>query len=332
MIDSIKRISLDIHSSMSKEIVNANRGDTGRKIYISLVDGGIPYTITEDCYAVFTATKADGTILYNHCDIEDNVIVYEFTDQTASTVGRVNCEIKLYGADDALITSPGFKILVYGTVYDENEKLGSTDEATALTHLISEATCAISAANEAAANAAAAADEIQTARENGAFDGEDGLTPVKGEDYFTEEDVTEIAKQAASLVGAVKTVNGVAPDENGNVNVAGGGSGGTTQKIELSNGKETDGRNNVTIEVTATDANGITVTQTAKVTDGEKGEKGDTGARGEKGETGEKGEKGDKGDTGAAGYSPVRGTDYWTDADKAEIKSYVDTAILGGAW
>lgn len=45
--------------------------------------------------------------------------------------------------------------------------------------------------------------------------------------------------------------------------------------------------------------------------------------------------KGEKGDTGAAGkdgYSPVRGTDYWTDADKAEIKSYVDEAILGGAW
>lgn len=39
-------------------------------------------------------------------------------------------------------------------------------------------------------------------------------------------------------------------------------------------------------------------------------------------------------DTGivAEGYTPVKGTDYWTDADKAEIKSYVDEAILGGAW
>jgi len=35
---------------------------------------------------------------------------------------------------------------------------------------------------------------------------------------------------------------------------------------------------------------------------------------------------------GAPGYSPVKGTDYWTDADKAEIKAYVDEAILGGAW
>ncbi|MBQ3118163.1 MAG: hypothetical protein IJC10_00160 [Clostridia bacterium] len=29
---------------------------------------------------------------------------------------------------------------------------------------------------------------------------------------------------------------------------------------------------------------------------------------------------------------PVKGEDYWTDEDKAEIKSYVDEAILGGAW
>lgn len=32
------------------------------------------------------------------------------------------------------------------------------------------------------------------------------------------------------------------------------------------------------------------------------------------------------------GYSPIRGVDYWTEEDKAEIKSYVDEAILGGAW
>lgn len=39
-----------------------------------------------------------------------------------------------------------------------------------------------------------------------------------------------------------------------------------------------------------------------------------------------------KGDKGNPGYTPVRGTDYWTDADQAEIKSYVDEAILNGEW
>ncbi len=54
--------------------------------------------------------------------------------------------------------------------------------------------------------------------------------------------------------------------------------------------------------------------------------KGDTGAAGKDGLPGADGKNGED------GYTPRRGTDYWTDADKAEIKSYVDEAILGGAW
>lgn len=38
------------------------------------------------------------------------------------------------------------------------------------------------------------------------------------------------------------------------------------------------------------------------------------------------------GGSGSDGYTPQKGVDYWTEEDKAEIKSYVDEAILGGAW
>ena len=84
---------------------------------------------------------------------------------------------------------------------------------------------------------------------------------------------------------------------------------------------------------------------------GEKGDKGDTGATGQKGDTGPKGDKGDpftysdfteaqlatlkgpKGDTGEAGApgkTPVRGTDYWTAADKQEIVNSVIAALPDG--
>lgn len=65
---------------------------------------------------------------------------------------------------------------------------------------------------------------------------------------------------------------------------------------------------------------------------GERGEKGEQGEPGAKGDKGDKGESGQNGANGVDGYTPKRGTDYWTEADKAEIKSYVDEAILGGAW
>lgn len=51
-----------------------------------------------------------------------------------------------------------------------------------------------------------------------------------------------------------------------------------------------------------------------------------------RGANGAQGEKGERGDKGEDGYTPQRGTDYWTQADIAEIKGYVDDAILGGAW
>ena len=60
--------------------------------------------------------------------------------------------------------------------------------------------------------------------------------------------------------------------------------------------------------------------------------KGTDGKDGQKGEKGDKGDNGKDGADGKDGYSPIRGTDYWTPEDIAEIKTYVEDAILGGAW
>jgi len=35
---------------------------------------------------------------------------------------------------------------------------------------------------------------------------------------------------------------------------------------------------------------------------------------------------------GTNGYTPVRGTDYWTQADIDAMHQYIDDQILGGAW
>lgn len=45
-----------------------------------------------------------------------------------------------------------------------------------------------------------------------------------------------------------------------------------------------------------------------------------------------RGPAGDPGPAGEAGHTPERGVDYWTEDDVAEIKAYVDEAILGGKW
>lgn len=66
---------------------------------------------------------------------------------------------------------------------------------------------------------------------------------------------------------------------------------------------------------------------------GDKGDKGDTGAQGiqgiqgEKGADGAKGDKGDKGDPGADGKTPVKGVDYYTEADKSEFSEYIASEL-----
>ena len=52
---------------------------------------------------------------------------------------------------------------------------------------------------------------------------------------------------------------------------------------------------------------------------GAPGAKGDPGAQGIQGEKGDKGDTGAQGEPGADGYTPVKGVDYFTAADKAEI-------------
>lgn len=49
-----------------------------------------------------------------------------------------------------------------------------------------------------------------------------------------------------------------------------------------------------------------------------------TGPPGENGKDGKDGAAGASGADGKDGYTPQRGVDYWTDADKAKIKAYVD--------
>lgn len=58
-----------------------------------------------------------------------------------------------------------------------------------------------------------------------------------------------------------------------------------------------------------------------------KGDTGDTGPQGIQGVQGPQGERGPAGADGADGHTPVKGTDYWTASDKAEIVAEVTAAL-----
>lgn len=60
---------------------------------------------------------------------------------------------------------------------------------------------------------------------------------------------------------------------------------------------------------------------------GAPGAQGIQGVQGAKGDKGDKGEKGDTGSPGKDGYTPIKGADYFTEADKAEMVSAVLASI-----
>ena len=311
MIDSCVRLTLDIQETSMPVAIKTKRGDTSRKLLINLSDGGIPYHITDDCYATFTAVKSDGTKINNPCTIENCVITYQFTEQTCAAVGRMVAEIKLYGASKKLITSASFLINVFDTVFKDGDEVSSEGEMNTLDALIAETVGLIN--------------EVQDKLEKGEFVGPQGEPGPAGPQGPQGE---------KGETGATGPEGPQGPQgENGDTGATGpqgpkGDTGATGPQGPKGDTGETGPQG-------PKGDTGETGPQ------GPKGDTGATGPQGPKGDTGETGPQGPKGDTGATGpqgpkgntgYSPVRGTDYWTDSDIDTIKAYVDDAILGGAW
>ncbi len=151
-------------------------------------------------------------------------------------------------------------------------------------------------------------------------DGEDGYTPQKGKDYFDGED----GAAATITVGTVTTGE---PDSaaqvtnSGNENAAvfdfvipagkNGKDGEDGKAATISIGSVTTGAAGSSAEVTNSGTENAAVLNFT-IPEGKAGKDGQDGAPGQ---------------NGSPGYTPQRGTDYWTDADKAEIEGYVDTAV-----
>lgn len=166
-------VTLDVQQSRQGCLLDMHRGDTHRRLYIRLTDGGVPYPVDPEVFAVLTAKGADGTVLYNPCAVEDGGLRYDITAQTTAREGELDCQVKLYHSDGLvpvlpdgtvdttagnirLLTSARFGIRIHSAVYNGQEPLAPQSEFSAL---------------EAAV---AAANSVVRAYENGELKGEKG--------------------------------------------------------------------------------------------------------------------------------------------------------------
>lgn len=163
-----KNISLDVYDDITSQLtLSVKQGDTARGIRVSLTDHGKVFKIHDNCYAVFSGKKSNGVFISDGCIIQNNTIIYNFTDAVVSVTTQIDCELIVYSANGEKITSPSFMVFVYKTI--EEEYAGDVVESnsfTVLNDLISNATETIAVANDAIDRTNTAIDEAVEKTDN----------------------------------------------------------------------------------------------------------------------------------------------------------------------
>lgn len=353
-----RQISIDLSDNSTAPIIRLQQSCIGITIEFFLNNSGKPFKIENGMSARILAKKPDGTSVYNNCQTAENRAVYEVTSQTIATAGTVICQLQIARGDEILY-SPKFELWVSGNLSAEIE---SKNEYNAITAKEDKSNKVTELGENSTDTEYPSAKAVYEALKNagGGEQGKDGFSPtVAITDITGGHKVIITDKDGAKEFNVMNGANGddgysptvtvteidgghrvVITDKNGN------------KTFDIMNGtgsSGTDGQDGYSPTVSVADITGghrVTITdkngdKTFDVMDGARGAQ---GAKGDKGDaftyadfTPEqlaslKGSPGDKGEPGANGYTPVRGTDYWTTADINTIKGYVDEAILGGAW
>lgn len=168
-MEILQSITLDFARSTMPVTVFAKQYDKDtRKIEITPLNNGAPYSLESGVTARLQMTKNDGTTVINNASISSNKITVTLTAQTLTAAGTAVAEIGLYkGA--TLLSSQTFYIDVQKGAYDEDAP-ESSDEYNALVEALNaaetataEAGAATTAANAATAAANAAAGRAENA-------------------------------------------------------------------------------------------------------------------------------------------------------------------------
>ena len=240
MNSSKYRFTLDMHTAQSQVSLPVVLNDTARKFYISLADGGKIYHIADGCLAVIRIGRPTGTHIEHFCPIEDNTnIVYDFAEHvnTAIVAGLHECEVTLYGLDGEILTTARFSMVVSERVVNGDDVEITDKNWTMLDSIATEEARRQDRFNQAMEDVGEAIDGIDDAINEivPPYVGDNGNWFVHGEDTGTQAQGDpgvyvgsgempdgyniQIDPEGDEVFNPVLSVNGVEPDENGNVTV-----------------------------------------------------------------------------------------------------------------
>lgn len=149
-MECIKKINVELSGEMLFEYITAIQGDTAsRYVEIVLLNNNQAYTPPDGAIAVIRATKPDGTIILNNCEIgTGGTIKAELTAQMLAVCGNVRCQTSLYSSDGGILTSVPFIIKVVSKSANDAQ-IESGNEFNAIKDASALATAASEIASEA---------------------------------------------------------------------------------------------------------------------------------------------------------------------------------------
>lgn len=121
MNSAIYRLTLDVLESVSREQIEARRGDTLRELYLTLTEGRTPYRVAQGCAVELAALRPDGSKVLGSCAVEDNGVRCRLPAAAVQLAGQVQCELRVYDGLGGLLTSAGFEMIVTDTLYHEGD-------------------------------------------------------------------------------------------------------------------------------------------------------------------------------------------------------------------
>lgn len=149
-----------------------------------------------------------------------------------------------------------------------------------------------------------------TAKVYNGEDGQDGEDGLPGKDGSDGQDGVSCTHSWGGENGTILTIKSASGVSSADLKGADGEDGVGISDISYYENTESGGVNQLNINMTDGKLHNFYI------------------RNGEKGDTGEKGEQGLPGTDGKDGHTPIKGEDYWTEADKAEIRSYVETTPI----
>ena len=283
MNQSQYRFTLDLQSTQSQVCIPVTRGDTARTWLISFRDRSKTYTLTDGCLAKLEILRPTGTHIEEFCPIENNSTVrYSFSQNknTAAVEGFHECAVVLYDEEGHIIGSPRFSMIVSSRVINsDNIKLSDETKLSVDSMITEEA----SRRNAEVARVNAESERISAEATRAESEAQRTLNEAARQTADTERSLSEESRtrRFEALQKEIRTAAAtlVSP---------------IVTVTPTENGHQ--------VKITDHKSEHMFLVMNGK--NGEQGPKGDTGATGK---------------DGTAGYSPIKGVDYFTEADKAEI-------------